>query len=251
MRRFRFRWFVVGVILAAGLYLALDVVTLRYLESRGATQIARAMTAEEARLDLGDVPFLPGFLTGRISRVEVDVRGASAGDGLRIESVRARMNDVSVGWRSLLSLSRSLFSTRTTVEMSDPIGIVEIVQDDLGDLLRRQVPMVESVVIESSGIEVRFLEEPLEPGARPTQEDLTEPARLLPRIVDGRVVLSLVGVAQIPEELRDAAERLEMTLTLPRIPEGLRTDVRLGHRVVVLEATGTELELTIGEGEET
>jgi hypothetical protein len=250
MRVRGFRWIVVGVILAIGLFLALDVVALQYLESRGATELARAMTAEEATVDLGSIPFLPGYIGGRISRAEVDVRGASGAGGLRVQNVKARMTDLRFNWRDLLALSRSIFATRTTVRMKDPLGMVEIGQDDLGDFLKRHVPMVGSVLIDSSGIEVKFLKERLEEGDEPTQEDLTEAARLLPRVADGRIVLSLVGVSQIPPALRPMANRLEQVISLPRIPEGLRTDVRLGDRVFVVEANGTELDLTIGEGSE-
>lgn len=249
MRTRRLRWIVVGSIVLIGLYFVLDVVALRYMESRGATELTRAMTAEEGELDLGGIPFLPGFISGRLGKAEAAVRGASGAGGLRVQTVRASMTDLRFSWRDVLSLSRSIFSTRTKVRMEEPFGMIEIAQDDLGEFLKRHVPSIGSVEIRASGIEVRFLKERLDEGVEPTQEDLTDPARLLPRIRDGRLELSVVGVAQVPAELRPLAQRLERVIDLPRIPEGLRTDVRLGNRLFVVEATGAELELTVGEGE--
>lgn len=243
------RWIAVGLVVLIGLYFVLDVVALRYLESRGATELTRAMTAEEGELDLGGIPFLPGFLSGRATRAEADVRGASGSGGLRVSKVRATMTNLRFSWRDMLSLSRSIFSTSSTVRMEDPFGMVEIAQEDLGDFLKRHVPRVGSVEINSSGIEVRFLKERLDPDEEPTQDDLTEPARLLPRVENRRIALTLVGVAQVPPDLRPLAERLERVIDLPQIPEGLRTDVRLGDRLFVVEATGAELELAVGEGE--
>lgn len=249
MRGRGLRWVAVGLVVLVGLYFVLDVVALRYMESRGAREITRAMTAEEGELELGGIPFLPGFITGGLGQAEVRVRGASGSGGLRVQTVRAQMSDLRFSWRDMLSLSRSIFSTRSKVIMKDPFGMIEIAQDDLGDFLKRHVPMIGSVEIRASGIEVRFLKERLDPGVEPTQEDLTEPARLLPRVLDRRISLSLVGIAQVPPALRSHAERLEQVISLPRIPEGLRTDVRLGDRVFVVEATGAELDLTVGEGE--
>ena len=249
MRGRRLRWIAVGLVVLIGLYFVLDVVALRFMESRGATELTRAMTAEEGKLDLGGIPFLPGFIRGRIAKAEADVRGASGSGGLRVNMVRATMTELRFNWRDMFALSRSLFSRRSKVQMREPFGLIEIAQEDLGDFLKRHVPMVGSVEIRATGIEVRFLKEPLDEGDEPTQEDLTEPARLLPRVLDRRLSLSLVGVAQVPEKLRHLAQRLERVIDLPRVPEGLRTDVRLGDRLFVLEATGAELELTIGEGE--
>ena len=250
MRRLRLRWVAIGIVLAVGVYFALDVIALQYLQSRGGTELARAMTAEEAKVNLGSVPFLPGFIAGRIGEAEVDVRGASASGGLRVQSVMARFQDFRFSWRKMLQLSGSIFATRTDVQVKEAIGLVEIGEGDLEEYIRRQVPMVGDVRIASSGIEVRFLKKKLEEGQPPTGDDLTEPARLLPRIVDRRVTLSLVGLSQVPPQLRSTAQRLERIIDLPSIPEGLRTDVRLGNGVIVIEASGRELELEIGEGPE-
>jgi hypothetical protein len=231
------------------LFFVLDVVTLRYLESRGATELARAMTAEEAKVDLGSVPFLPGFLSGRLRSGEINVKGASGAGGLRVQKVTARMRDVRFSWRHLLSLSRSIFSTRTRVKMHEPFGLIEIGQSDLEEFARRQVPVLKELRIDTSGISVRLgIKRPKE-GSMDAEEELTEPARLLPRIMDRRIVLTLVGVSKLPPELRSVASTLEKIVDLPTIPEGLRTDVRLGDGVIVVEASGRKIELTVGEGE--
>jgi hypothetical protein len=159
------------------------------------------------------------------------------------------MQNLRFSWREMLSLSGSIFSARTRVRMENPLGLIEIGQADLEEFVRRHVRQVGDLRINASGIEVRFLKKQLEAGAEPSEEDLTEPARFLPRVEDRRIALSLVGVSQIPEPLRRVASRLEEIIDLPRIPEGLRTDVRLGDGVFVIEATGSELELTVGEGE--
>lgn len=238
------------MVAAVGLYFALDVVTLRYLESRGATEVARAMTAEEAKVDLGNIPFLPGFFSGRLRSAEVIVRGASGAGGLRVEKVTARLSDMRYSWRDMLALSRSIFSTRTRVKMEEPFGLVEIGQSDLEEFVRRHVPIVRELRIDSSGVTVRFgVERPKKDGEEGEVEELSEPARLLPRIQDRRIVLTPVGVSQVPEVFRSAAKSLENVLDLPRIPEGLSTDVRLGAGLIVVEASGRELELTVGEGE--
>ncbi len=249
MRRFRGRWVAVGVVVLVGIYLVLDIVSLQYLESRGAAELARTMSAEEAEVDLGNIPFLPGFVTGRLRRAEVRVRGSSGGGGLRVQSFTARMEDVGFSWRSLLALSRSAFSTRTQVRAAEGFGLIEIGQDDLEEFIRRHIPLVGDVKVASSGIQVRLLKQRLEPGTEPREEDLTEPARLLPRVVGRRVALTLVGVAELPEPLRDVAKRLESLIDLPQIPNGLRTDVRLGDGVVVVEASGRDIELDVGEGQ--
>lgn len=250
MRRRPLRWIIVGVVVAIGLYFALDVIALQYLESRGAAELARTLTAEEAKIDLGDVPFLPGFFTGRLARAEIDVRGASGSGGLRVQSLNARMTSVRFRWREMFALSRSVFSTRTKVSMSEPIGLVEIGQTDLGEFLQRHIPDVGTTHISSAGVEVRFLNERLKTGIEPTPDDLTEPARYLPRVVDRHIVLSLISVAQVPERFGPSARRVEEVIDLPAIPEGLRTDVRLGDGVIVVEASGREAELIVGEGEE-
>jgi len=249
MRRRPLRWIIVGVVLATGAYFVLDVIALRYLESRGSAELARTVTAEDAKIDLGDIPFLPGFITGRLARAEINVRGASGSGGLRVQSLNVRMSAVRFSWREMFALSRSAFSTRTKVSMSEPIGLVEIGQIDLEEFLRRHISDIGTVRVSSGGVEVRFLETRLKTGIEPTEEDLTEPARYLPRVVDRRIALSLIGVAQVPERFAASARRVEHVIDLPAIPEGLRSDVRLGDGVIVVEASGRQAELTVGEGE--
>jgi hypothetical protein len=250
MRRLRLRWIAIGLVLAVGLYFALDVIALQYVQSRGASQLARAMTAEGAEVDLGGIPFLPSFLTGRIPEAEVEVQGASASGGLRVQMVSARFTGVRFSWRKLLRLSGSVFATRTAVSSEEAVGMLEIGQDDLEEFVRRQIPAVGDITIGASGIEVRFLSRDLEEDELPTGDDLTKPARLLPRVADRHLTLSLVGLAEVPEGFRDEARRLERIVDLPAIPESLRTDVRLGNGVIVLEATGRDVELEVGEGPE-
>lgn len=249
MRRLRARWIVVGVLVVVGLYFALDVIALQYLESRGAAELARGMTAEEAKIDLGSIPFLPGFVRGRLDQADVDVRGASGKGGFRVQLVKARMHDLRFSWRKMFALSRSLFATRTKLNAGNPIGLIEIGQTDLQDYLRRHVESVGTARISSGGVEVRFLEKRLRSGIEPTEEDLSEPARYLPRVTDRRISLSLIGVAQVDPKHRADAERIEEIIDLPHVPQGLRTDVRLGDGVIVIEATGPEVELDLGEGE--
>lgn len=250
MRRRPLRWIIVGIVLAVGLYFVLDVIALRYLESRGAAELARSLTAEEAKVDLGDIPFLPGFITGKLSRAEVNVRGASGSGGFRVQSLSAQMRSLRFSWRDVFALSRSVFSRRTKVSMSEPIGLVEIGQSDLEDFLQRHIPDVGTVGISGAGVEVRFLSKRLKTGIEPTSDDLTEPARYLPRVTDRHIVLSLISAAQVPDRFAESARRVEEVINLPAIPEGMRTDVRLGAGVITVEASGREAELTIGEGEE-
>lgn len=250
MRKRPLRWIIVGVVLAVGLYFVLDVIALRYLESRGAAELARTLTAEEAKVDLGDIPFLPGFITGRLSRAEVNVRGASGSGGLRVQSLNARMSGLRFSWREMFALARSVFSTRTKVSMSEPIGLVEIGQSDLEDFLQRHITDVGTVGISSSGVEVRFLEKRLKTGIEPTPDDLTEPARYLPRVTDRHIALILISMGEVPDRFAESARRVGQVINLPAVPEGLRTDVRLGAGVITVEATGHEAELEIGEGEE-
>ena len=249
MRKLRARWIVVGVLVVVGLYFAVDVIALQYLESRGAAELARAMTAEEAKIDLGSIPFLPGFIRGRLDRAEVDVRGASGKGGFRVQVLKAQMQNARFSWRKMFALSRSVFSTRTKISADDPIGLVEIGQTDLEDFLRRHVESVGTARISSGGVEVRFLTKRLKSGIEPTSEDLSEPARYLPRVVDRRISLSLIGVAQVDPKHRADAEAIEHVIDLPAVPLGLRTDVRLGQGVIVIEASGPDLELDVGEGE--
>lgn len=246
----RLRWLIVVLLVVLGLYFVLDVAMRSYISSRGADQVARVMSAQDATIKLPGIPFLPGFLTGRIGDVEVSVIGASGPGGLRVQSIQARLSELRFSPRKVFALARSSFSTRTKVTADEPVAIFEIGQGDLEDYLLRMVPEVGNVQIKPTGVEVYFLEDLNEPRPeRPTEKDLTEPARFLPVVEDGKIVLRLVGVAEVPSDMRFAAQRIEHIIDLPAIPSSLRTDVRLGKGVIVFESTGKQVSLNIGEGE--
>jgi hypothetical protein len=253
MRR-RWRWVIVGVVLVAGLFVAADVVALQYIESRGAGEIARTMSAEDATVDLGGFPFIPRFLGGRLSNVSVNVSGASAAGGLRVQSVESQMQQVRFNSGKIFALARSSFATRTKVTAIQPLGILEIGEQDLEDFVKRSVPLVGDVEVKASGVEVFFrasLDLDLPERAQQELDELTEkPARYLPVVRDGRLALSLVSVSQIDRRFRFDASRLENLIQIPRIPTGLRPSVSLRDGVIVLEAQGPEVTLTVGEGEE-
>jgi hypothetical protein len=212
------------------------------------------MAAESATLDLGNVPFLPGFITGRLGRAEVKVRGASAPGGLRVQSVTTTLRDVHFSPGRMFALARSSFAARTKVEASQPLGSIELAEDDLEDFVQRSVPLIGSLQVRASGIEVHFLTE----GASlsddssdndgPSQEEISKPARYLPKVESGRIVLVPTSVSQIDRRFRAEAERIRNLIELPQIPEGLSAVARLGEGVVVVEVQGAEVELMVGEG---
>ncbi len=238
------------MLVAVGLYFVLDVVTLRYLESRGRDQIVQTMAAEDGSLDLGNVPFLTGFLRGRLGRAEVHIRGASAPGGLRVQNVSVRLDDVRFSpWR-VFALARSRFAARSKVTASQPFGSIELAEDDLEDFIQGEVPGIGSVEVKASGIEVYFLTEgvSLEGDEAPSSDELSKPARYLPRVEGRRLVLVPTSLSQIHESFRSEAGRIRNLVQLPQFPDGLRSDVRLGEGVVVVEVNGAEVELMLGEG---
>jgi hypothetical protein len=251
----------VVLLVLVGLFFVADVAIRQYLESRGASEVAETMAAEDANVDLGGIPFLPGFLSGRIDHVSVRVRGASGPGGLRVQLLEVRLAEVRFSPRRLFNLARSSFAKRTQVEALNPIGVLELGEDDLKQFIIRHVAAVEDVQVKSSGIEVFFPEpEALRPSPSPTPspkpgtkakpiQPVRHPARFLPRVENGRILLSLVGVAQIPAPFRSQAQTIEGLIRLPKIPNGLRTDVRLGDGVVVFESAGHDVKLDVGEGE--
>lgn len=253
VRRRRWRWVAVGLVLLAGLFVVVDIVVLQYIESRGAREIARTMSAEETTVDLGGFPFIPRFFGGRLTNVSVRVTGASATGGLRVQSVEARMLAVEFEPGAVFALARSSFATRTKVTADDPFGILEIAEQDLEDYVKRAVPLVGDVEVKGGGIEVFFtprVDADLPDRAQDALDELTEkPARYLPVVEDGRLVLSLVSVSQIDRRFRFDASRLERLIQLPKIPTGLRTSVSWRDGVVVMEAQGPKVTLTVGEGE--
>jgi hypothetical protein len=249
----RRHWRVIGVAIVAliGLFLALDVVLVKYLESRGSAELARTMSAENADIDLGGFPFFFRFMRGKLTDVSVDVSGSSASGGLRVDSISARMLEVTFKPGEIFALARSSFSTRTKVSAKEPFAIVELVEQDLEDFIRRTVPQVGDVQIKGSGVEVRFIRSgaDLNEGEDPADEDMTKPARYLPDVENGKLVMRLISVSQIESGFRSDAARLEGIINLPRIPAGLKPDVSLRDKAIVMEAQGLETSITIGEGE--
>jgi hypothetical protein len=242
MRRRRWRWVGVGLVVAFGIFFALDVVTVQYLESRGAAELARAMSAEDAEIDLGGFPFVPRFLGGRLTGVSVQVRGASASGGLRVRSVEARMAGVSFRPGEMFALARSSYATTSEVTATEPIVILELGEGDLNDFIRRAVPAVGDVQVKGSGIEVRFLKDGVDPAdaVRPSDDNLTKPARFLPTESDRKLRLILTSASQIPSHNRAEAERIEGLIDLPRFPEGLEPEVSMRDGVIQVEAQGAE-----------
>jgi hypothetical protein len=238
---------------ASVLFVVVDVVTLQYIESRGASEIAQTMSAERAEVDLGGFPFIPRFLGGKLTDVTVDVTGASAAGGLRVQSIEARMKETRFEPGDIFALARSSFATRTKVMAIEPFGLLELGEQDLKDFITRSVPLVGDVRVKASGIEVFFkprLDADLPDEAQEALDDVADkPARYLPVIENGRLALSLVSVSQIDRRFRADAGRLESLIQLPKIPGGLRPDVSLRDGVVVLEAQGSKVTITVGEGE--
>lgn len=249
MRRRRWRWAVAAAIVLMGALFALDVVMVQYLESRGAAEIARTMSAEDTTVELGGFPFLPRFIGGRLSGVSVRVRGATARGGLRVDLIDARMASVSFDSGKMFALARSSFATKTQIEAMEPVGIVELEEQDLEDYVRRIIPQVGDVKVEASGVEVRFLRPGVEitNEPNPDEDDMTKPARFLPAIEDRRLILRLTSVSQLPYVFRNEAARIEGLIEIPRVPEGLRSAVSLRNGVIVVEAQGLEVKLTVGE----
>jgi hypothetical protein len=240
------------VIAVLGGLFALDVVMVQYLESRGASEMAKTMAAEEAEIDLGGFPFLPRFLTGSLSNVSALVTGASANGGLRVQSVEARAGQIEFSAGQIFALARSSFATKSRVTAKQALVILELGEGDLNDFIRRSIPVVGDVQVKASGIEVRFLKPDVDPAdaVHPSDDNLTKPARFLPGTRDRKLHLILTGVSQIPPDLRNEANRLEDLIDLPRFPEGLDPDVSMRDGVIVIEAQGAEVSLEIGEGAE-
>src|ERR1041385_8663432 len=146
MRRRRlYRRAGVALVLLVGLYFVLDVVSLQYMQSRARAGIAHQMTAEDASVKLGSVPFLPGYLSGRISNVSASVTGATGAGGFGVQSVDVRAGQVRFGPGKIFSLARSIFATRTKITLIDPIAIVQIGEADLGNFIKSAIPSVGDV----------------------------------------------------------------------------------------------------------
>lgn len=250
------RRLVVAVILLAGLLGAVDVVALQVFQSRGQAELARGMGAERASIDLGGFPFLPGYLRGELDDVSVEVTGA-AGAGLRVASVELRMAEASFAPGAMFSLLRTRYATRTPVDATEVFGRVEISEGDLEAFLIPREPSITDIRVNPSGIEMD-LTGMAPPPPEPDQPAPPEPprARFLPRVeeldVGGarvrKLVLRLVGRSSLTPEQVAAAERIEAFVDLPRVPDGLQTNVSLGNGVFAVEAAGPTVRLLVGEG---
>ena len=270
MRRVRWSWLAVALVVLTGLYFVCDVVALRYIESRGAAQLAQTFDAESATANLGSVPFLPSFFSGHLSRVSGHISGASAPGGLRIDKVDIGLDDVHFSPRHLISLARSRFSARTNVKTVQANVTLQINERDIHDYLVSKVSSVRGVRVTSSGVSVMFNEpapagtytQPApspspspsaspSPGATPAPPPPAPPstARFLPRVVDGVFQFVLVSSVQVAYDLRGDAAQIEELVRLPRLPQALRSDVRLGDGVIVVEAVGRDVEMNVGEAQ--
>lgn len=253
-RRLRLRWIAVIALVSVGAYFALDVIALQLHQSRGAAQLARAMSAESASLDLGGIPFLPSYLRGRTETVDVEVIGSTGTGGIRVQEVSARLVDVSYSWPRIWALTRSRFSSRTDVVAGEVTGTLRLSASDLDDYIGRRVPLVDEVRVSSAGIIVFFelLENARGEASEEDGEDQDERARAryLPRVEDGKLAFLLLGTAGLPSVFRQDADRIQDVVDLPRLPDGLRADVRLGDGVVIMDVSGLDIEVTIGEAQE-
>jgi hypothetical protein len=250
MRRRRWRWVGVLLVVVIGLFFVADIVLIQYLESRGGAEIARTMSAEDATVDLGSFPFIPAFLSGERSDVGVFVRGASASGGLRVHSLDVHMETVDFPPAKMFALARSIFATRAEIKAKNPLGIIELIEGDLEVFIRRAIPLVGDVKVKASGVEVRFLKpnaEPEDPD-NPDEKLLTKPARFLPRVEDRRLVLDLTSVSQLDARYRADVGRIETLIDLPQVPEGLTSSVSLRKGVISVESQGAEVTLDVGQG---
>lgn len=252
MRRRRWRWVGVGLVVALGVFFALDVVFVQYLESRGAAEIARSMAAEDTTVDLGGPPFIPRYVGGTLTDVTVRVKGASASGGLRVQSVEARLGEMDFVPGELFALARSIFATRSEVTAREAFVLLELGEGDLSDYIRRSIPVVGDVQVKASGVEVRFLKEGIDPAeaARPHKRDLTKPARYIPAASDRRLHLILTSSSQVPVRYRAEADRIEGLIKLPRFPEGLDPEVAIRDGVISVEAQGAKVTQSVGEATE-
>jgi hypothetical protein len=258
----------VGLVVLVGLYFVADVVILRYIESRGATQLAQTLDAESATANLGGVPFLPSFMSGRLHTVSGRVSGASAPGGLRVDRIELHLTDVRFSPRHLLSLARSRFSARTDVKVAEVRVQIQLAERDIHDYLVSKVSSVTGVRVTSAGVVVTFnvpapassLATPSpSPTPRPSPEASPGPsgppppppstARYLPRVEGGVFQFVLVSSINMPYEVRGDAQQIAELVRLPRLPQRLRSDVRLGDGVIVVESSGRDLEMNVGEAQ--
>ena len=258
-----------GLVVLTGLYFVCDVVVLRYIESRGAAQLAQTFDAESASADLGNVPFLPSFIGGHLHQVSGHISGASAPGGLRIDKIDITLGDVTFSPRHLVSLARSRFSALTKVKAQQANVALQINERDIHDYLVSKVSSVRGVRVTSSGVAVTF-NEPAPAGSYPTPSPAPTPspspgatpgppppppppppstARFLPRVEGGVFQFVLVSTVNVAYDLRGDADQIEELIRLPRLPDSLRSDVRLGDGVIVVEAAGRDVQMNVGEAQ--
>ena len=258
-----------GLVVLTGLFFVCDVVVLRYIESRGAAQLAQTFDAESATADLGNVPFLPSFMSGHLSAVSGHISGASAPGGLRIDKIDITLQDVRFSPKHLVSLARSRFSARTDVKAQQANVTLQLAERDIHDYLVSKISSVRGVRVTSSGVAVTF-DEPApagsypaptpsptpspSPGASPAPPAPPPPpppstARFLPRVEGGVFQFVLVSSVNVAYDLRGDADQIEELIRLPRFPDSLRSDVRLGDGVIVVEAVGRDVEMNVGEAQ--
>lgn len=248
VRRTRlYRWLGIGLVAAVGAYFALDVVMLNYVESSGARQLAQGLTGEDAGLDLGGVPFLNSFVAGRRSRATARIRGANAPGGLRVRSISVAATDVRFSPGRVFALVRSRFAARTELAASEAIVEIQLGENDIEDFLEGRLGSDPEVRITPAGVEVAFGPPDAGGSDEPGDEPGRSAARYLPRVEGGVLSLRLVSVARVPPAFREDALRIAELISLPRFPEGLRADIRLGDGVIVAEASGRDIRLMIGE----
>ena len=92
------------------------------------------------------------------------------------------------------------------------------------------------------------------PGASPAPPAPPPPpppstARFLPRVEGGVFQFVLVSTVNVAYDLRGDADQIEELIRLPRLPDSLRSDVRLGDGVIVVEAVGRDVEMNVGEAQ--
>jgi len=266
VRRVRWSWLAVGFVALVGLYFVCDVVVLRYIESRGAAQLAQTLDAENATANLGGVPFLPSFISGHLHTVSGRVVGASAPGGLRVDRIDLQLQDVRFSPRHLISLARSRFSARTDIRADQALVTIQLAERDVHDFLASKISSVRSVRVTSAGVSVTFNQPApaqffptptpaptASPGASPSSTAPPAPppstARYLPRVENGVFQLVLVSTINVSPDLRGDAEQVAELVRLPRLPERLRSDVRLGDGVVVVESIGRDIEMNVGEAQ--
>lgn len=237
-RFFRPRRLIALLALFAGLFVAADIVFLRVAQSRLASGVAQAVAAEGATSTIGRFPFLLDFFGGETSPFKVEVVGASA-SGIRVDHVVANAEKISFNASKAFSLIRSPFATKTPFVFTNIEVRVTIIERDLTEYARPRTEGLTSLRITSGGIEAIFA---LPDGT------LSPPARLLPAVVDNKIVLRLTGRVGLPDDAVERAEGLEGVLDLPAVPAGFRPDVELENGRFIVSLKGTEVVYLVGRG---